>query len=297
MFGYVRPDTPYLYVKDQTLYQAMYCGVCKGIGQTCGQLARMGLTYDVAFISALLHNLLGIDVKVEKQHCLTHCIRVKQMAEVDDLTRALGALNTELAYYKCVDDLQDGDRGGGKKLFFARGHRLAKKKYPKLCEIVRECMEEQERIEKAETDSVDRAADPSAKMLAGVSDELLGEKKTPETYALFYDIGKWIYLIDAVDDYDKDLKKKAYNPFRLAYGAKSKCELVEKNSGDLQFLFGTLFSDIQERLSATEMGFNRDLIDNVLLRGLPAETRRVLSDGCKDGCCDKKNKKRKSKDR
>ena len=290
MFGYVRPDTPYLYIKDQTLYQAMYCGLCKGIGQACGQMARMGLTYDVAFMSALLHNLLGIDVKVEKQHCLTHCIRVKQMAEVDDLTRALGALNTELAYYKCVDDLQDGDRGGGKKMLFARGHRLAKKRYPKLCEIVRECIAEQEKLEKAQVDSIDRAADPSATMLARVSDELLREKKTPETYALFYDIGKWIYLIDGVDDYDKDLKKKSYNPFRLAFGAQSKCELIGKNSDDLQFLFGTLFSDIRERLQALEMGFNRDLVDNVLLRGLPAETRRVLTaEDCKN--CKKKRKK------
>jgi hypothetical protein len=257
----------------------------------------MGLTYDVAFISALLHNLLAIDVKVEKQHCLTHCIRVKQMAEVDELTRALGALNTELAYYKCVDDLQDRDRGGAKKMLFSRGHRLAKKKYPKLCEIVRVCMEQQELLERAETDSIDRAADPSATMLAKISDELLGEKKTSETYALFYDIGKWIYLIDAVDDYDKDVKKKAYNPFRLAYGATSKCELIERNSGDLQFLFGTLFSDMQERLQTLQMGFNRDLIDNVLLRGLPAETRRVLSaECCKDGC-KAHNKKRKKKER
>ena len=44
MFGYVRPDTPYLYVKDQTLYEALYCGVCKGIGKTCGQMARLGLS-------------------------------------------------------------------------------------------------------------------------------------------------------------------------------------------------------------------------------------------------------------
>lgn len=293
MFGYVRPDTPYLYIKDQTLYQAMYCGLCKGIAQSCGQMARMGLTYDVAFLSALLHNLLGIDVKIEKQHCLTHCIRVKQMAEVDDLTRSLGALNTELAYYKCVDDLQDGDRGGAKKMLFARGHRLAKKRYPKLCEIVRECIAEQEKLEKAATDSIDRAADPSATMLAKISDELLGEKKTPETYALFYDIGKWIYLIDAADDYDKDLKKKAYNPFRLAFGAASKCELIALHSDDLHFLFGTLFSDIRERLQELQMGFNRDLIDNVLLRGLPAETRRVLAaEDCKN--C---NKKKKSKEK
>jgi hypothetical protein len=289
MFGYVHPDTPYLYIKDQTLYQALYCGVCKGIGQTCGQVARLGLSYDVAFLSAILHNLLGQDVKIEKQHCLTHCIRVKQMAEVDELTRMLGALNVELAYYKCVDDLQDGDRGGGKKLLFARGHRLAKKKYPKLCELVRECMTAQRALEEARTDSVDRAADPSATMLAKISDWLLGEKRSPESYALFYDLGKWIYWIDAVDDYDKDLKKKAYNPFRLAYGAESKCKLVTEQADELKFLFGSLFSDIQERLEGLSMHFNRDLVENVLLRGLPAETQRVLQHGACETCKKQRN--------
>ncbi len=289
MFGYVRPDTPYLYIKDQTLYEALYCGVCKGIGRACGQLARMGLTYDVAFLSALLHNLLGQDVKIEKQHCLTHCIRVKQMAEVDELTKQLGALNTELAYYKCVDDIQDGDKGGVKKLAFSRGHKRAEKQYPALCAIVREGMCAQEKMERAETDSVDRAADPFATMMGRLSEYFLAEKKSSDAYALFYDVGKWVYLIDALDDYDKDVKKNAYNPFRYAYGAASKCALITEQAEELRFLFGTLFSDIHERLTRLPMGFNRDLVDNVLLRGLPAETARVMqAQDCKD--CKRKNK-------
>ena len=109
MFGYVRADTPYLFIKDDKLYRAMYCGVCKGISDVCGQSARMGLSYDVTFLSVLLHNLAGVDVKIEKSHCLTHCIRSRQMAEVDELTRQLGALNTALVYFKYTDDIADGD--------------------------------------------------------------------------------------------------------------------------------------------------------------------------------------------
>ena len=83
MFGYVRADTPYLYIKDDELYRAMYCGVCKGIGQGCGHAARMGLSYDVTFLSVILHNIAGQDVKIEKSHCLTHHIRSRKMAEVE----------------------------------------------------------------------------------------------------------------------------------------------------------------------------------------------------------------------
>ena len=136
MFGYVRTDTPYLYIKDQTLYQALYCGVCKGIGKTCGQAARMGLSYDVTFLSALLHNLAGVDVRVEKQHCLTHCIRTKKMAVVDELSMQLGALNTALVYYKYTDDIADGDRGKGKRLWFASGFKKMKKQYHWLVTLV-----------------------------------------------------------------------------------------------------------------------------------------------------------------
>ena len=121
MFGYVRTDTPYLYIKDNELYRAMYCGVCKGIAETSGNAARMGLSYDVTFLSVIMHNILGMDVKIEKQHCLTHCIRSRSMAEVDELTRQLGALNTVLVYYKYTDDINDGDKGRGKRLWFKEG--------------------------------------------------------------------------------------------------------------------------------------------------------------------------------
>ena len=295
MFGYVRTDTPNLYVKDQALYQAMYCGVCKGIGAVCGHAARIGLSYDVTFLSVLLHNIAGVDVEVKKSHCLTHCIRVKQMAEVDELTRALGAFNTELVYYKCIDDIADGDKGGAKKLLFTKGHKRVQKKYPAIYQLTRRNMEKQQAIEKEGVCSVDRAADATATMLAELSAELLKEKATEDTYALFYHLGKWIYMIDALDDYDKDKKKGAYNPFLMEYGEESRCSLLSNRGKDVAFFFQTTFCEIAERLRNIPMAFNRDLIDNVLLRGLPAETKRIMEqDVCKN--CKKRRKKERKND-
>ncbi|MBO5458176.1 MAG: hypothetical protein J6A24_04390 [Clostridia bacterium] len=292
MFGYVRADTPYLYIKDDNLYRAMYCGVCKGIGQVCGQAARMGLSYDVTFLSVILHNIAGVDVKIEKSHCLTHCIRTRQMAEVDELTRRLGALNTALVYYKYTDDIQDGDKGRGKRLWFKRGFQKVKQTYPEIERIVRENLANQEKVEKAKTESLDRAADATANMLAEFSDYALGEKKTSATHNLFYAVGKWIYLIDALDDYDKDVKKGAYNPFALAFQATCKKELLEGKSGeDVRYAFHALFFDIRENLSQIHFHFNRDLSDNILLRGLPATTKRVMEgEDCAKNC-KKKNRK------
>ena len=291
MFGYVRTDTPYLFIKDDKLYRAMYCGVCKGISEVCGQTARMGLSYDVTFLSVLLHNLAGVDVKIEKSHCLTHCIRARQMAEVDEITRRLGALNTALVYFKYTDDIADGDRGRGKRLWFKKGYRQVQKKYPEIARIVRENMQAQEKVEQAKTDSIDRAADATATMLAEFSDYVLEEKKTEFSHNLCYAIGKWIYLIDALDDYDKDKKKGAYNPFLLAYGAESRTALLQGEQGaEVRFVFNAIFFDIRENLSRLTFHFNRDLSDNILLRGLPMMTRRIM-DGCgASGKCKKEDK-------
>ncbi len=290
MFGYVRADTPHLYIKDDTLYRAMYCGLCKGIAEVCGNAARMGLSYDVTFLSVILHNILGEDIKIEKQHCLTHCIRTRAMAEVDEPTRRLGALNTALAYYKYTDDIADGDRGRGKRLWFKKGFKRVQKRYPEIAEIVRENMRMQEEVERAKTESVDRAADATANMLKAFSAYALGEKATEHTDGLFYALGKWIYLIDALDDYDKDLKKGAYNPFILVYNAPCKEALIQGKDGkEVAFVFDNIFCDIRECLEKIEFHFNRDLQDNILLRGLPMQTRRIMQ----GTCCKDKNKQKK----
>jgi hypothetical protein len=293
MFGYIRTDTPYLYIKDDVLYKAMYCGVCKGIAEVSGHSARMGLSFDVTFLSVILHNLLGIDVKIEKSHCMTHCLRSREMANVDELTRQLGALNTILVYYKYTDDIADGDKGRGKRLWFKTGFRRAKKKYPEIERIVRENLAAQERMEKAKTDSVDRAADSTAKILSQFSDYVLQDKSNEFTQKLFYAVGKWVYLIDALDDYDKDVKKNAYNPLYLAYGSPSKKELTAgEHAEELRFIFHAIFFDIRESLSHLEFRFNRDLSDNILLRGLPTMTNRIMS-GC--DCNGKKRDKKQGK--
>lgn len=276
MFGYVRYDAPYLYLKDLTLYRAVYCGLCKGIGETCGQRARLALTYDVAFLSAILHNIAGIDFKIEKQGCFEHRIRKRPIAKTDDLTRALGAVNTALAYHKLTDDIRDGNGGRLKRSFFKKGYKRVEKRYPDIARIVKTYMDEQAAAEKRGA-SPDSAAEPSAQMVKTLSHLLLKEKATDATDGLFWYLGKWVYLIDAADDYDKDVKKGRFNPFYESYGAADRRELMQKNGEEIEFLFDSLFFGLREQLQGVVFCFNRDLTDNVLLRGIANETKRVLS--------------------
>lgn len=276
MFGYVRYDLPNLFVKDLMLYKAMYCGLCKGIAASCGQAARVGLTYDVTFLSVLLHNMTGTDVKVEKQNCFEHRLKKRPIALVDSLTEELGALNTVLCYFKLTDDVQDGGKGRGRRVWFKKGYKRAKKKYPELVSLIENYMARQAETERKKTASPDMAADPSACLMRELSAYFLKEKAGEGSSQLFYAIGKWVYLIDALDDYDKDVKKKQYNPFVLGYGAKSRAELMQASGQEIAFLFDTMFFDMREGLGKIKFYFNRDLTDNVILRGLTAETARVM---------------------
>ena len=276
MFGYVRYDLPNLFIKDLMLYKAMYCGLCKGIAKSCGQAARMGLSYDVTFLSVLLHNIAGTDIKIEKQNCFEHRLKKRPIAVVDELTKELGALNTVLVYYKLTDDIEDGKKGRGRRLWFKKGFKRAKKDYPETVRIVEDYMRAQRACEREKRPSPDMAADPTALMMQTLSDHLLQGKATDSTRRLFYDLGKWTYLIDALDDYDKDKKKKNYNPFVLAYKSENKSALLRENGEDIRFLFHALFYDMREALGGVTFHFNRDLTDNVILRGLPLETERVM---------------------
>ena len=279
MFGYIQPDIPYMYVKDGLLYKALYCGLCKSIGCACGQTARLALSYDMTFLSALLHNIMHTDVKVESRRCGVHPFVKRPVAGDDEITRTVACLNTALTYFKLSDDVEDEKKGRAARRFFKKGYRRAKKLHPEAVAIIQKHMDALHRLEKENCKSIDMAADPFGSMIGELSDYCLGEFATEHTRSLFYGIGKWVYLIDARDDYDKDRKKNNYNPFFAAFGDESKQAMLEKNREETEFVFKSVFAENAESLKNIKFYFNHDLTDNIILRGMPATTKRVMC-GC-----------------
>ncbi len=276
MFGYVKGDTPNMYVKDTVLYKALYCGLCKGIGKTCGTKARFALSYDLAFLSALIHNVRGIDVKVEKEHCIIHPIVKRPIASVTELTERIAILNVILAYYKAEDAIADKENGKFKKAIFKSSYKKAKKREPIFDEIVKKRYEELRKIEKSECDSIDVSADPFGNMMKDLVKVLSKEDYTEELGEIAYNLGKWVYLIDAIDDYDKDLKKKSFNVFINAYKFNSKKELIESKKNEIIAYLTPAIMTIGNLSTKIKYKFNHDLCDNILQRGLIAETKRIM---------------------
>lgn len=278
MFGYLRPYEPYLYGKDDTLFKALYCGVCKSIGTNCGQISRLGLTYDIALMSAFVHNVTGRDVSIDKSSCVAHRIKKRPIAKIDEISQKLADLNTILVYYKLKDDVADEKKGGIKSFVFKGGYKKAVKRNSGFNETVKKYLSILDKYETENVDIIDQVADSSATLLAELSKEVLEDYSNECTYNLFYFVGKWVYLIDALDDYDKDVKKGSYNVFKLQYKSPSKSDLIEKNREDIEFIFKDIISNIAKNYSQIKFNFNDDLLKNVLLRGISETTVKIMND-------------------
>lgn len=278
MFGYIRTDLPNLYIKDSVLYQSFYCGLCKSIGGKCGQCGRFALNYDLTFLSALAHNLAGEDIKIEKQRCVLHWFIGRPVAVRDELSDRIACLNVILAYYKVADDIEDDKKGRGKRAFLRKSYRRAAAAESAMDEIVRKNYAELVAYEKTGGGSVDMAADPFGRMIRELFKELLGEKCGGKEEELGYNLGKWIYLIDALDDFDKDKKKGRYNPFVYAYpDVQDRETLCREKKEEVEFIFGTLLTAIAAGAKELKYQFNHDLTDNILFRGLGVRTKQVMA--------------------
>ncbi len=276
MFGYVKPNYPYLYLKDDTLYRALYCGMCKSIKKANGNLARFSLTYDIAFMSLLVHSIKGVDVEVKNRRCVAHSIKKRPMANCDEISLLLADVNLILAKYKVSDDILDEKKGKIKGLFINKGYKRAVKRHKQIDEIVKKQYSLLTEFEKSNCNSVDIVSDCFAKMLEEISTYVLKDFSNENTKLLFYTLGKWIYLIDALDDYDKDVKKSNYNVFRAKFSKTDYKSLIENHYDEIVSIFGSIFSQMTESYQNIKFVFNKDLSSNIIFRGIPNQTKTIL---------------------
>ena len=364
MLGYVRVEKPELKVKELEMYGGYYCGVCKSIGKNHGQIPRMSLSYDAAFLATLIDGLDSGKIKFSREHCIIHPIKKKTIgrSKAIDYTTDVMLL---LGYHKLEDDYLDEKKVGAKlgSLFFRNLYEKLSEKYVKLDEHFKGQLRRLHEMEENKERNIDKVADPFAKIMEeivtyyfveneeiegdrneggdepenvdGNAGENLGEGveenaagdvdgnaagdaesskfgRTPKSEnvkspleletikKVGYMLGKWIYIIDALDDFEEDLKEGRYNPFiyRLnvdkaeyennsSYYRQQVAEIGERNL----YLYG---SDLTERLKELTFNKNEGIVENVIALGLLRRAEMVISE-IKDPELKIKNEKEKRK--
>lgn len=231
MFGYIVVHKPELKVREYETYRASYCGLCRSLKKRHGRPGQMTLSFDMTFLALLLTGLYEPETAGGCGRCLAHPMQ-RHHYRANPYFDYAADMNVMLTYYKCLDDWKDERRIRG--LLFAGLLKGRMKKirslYPRKAEEVDRCLSELSVLEQNNVCDIDKTAGFFGEIMAELfvcrADEW--EEKLRRMGFFF---GKFIYLMDAYEDIEEDLKKGRYNPFRELYRQdcfEQKCQQILK---------------------------------------------------------------------
>lgn len=230
MFGYVVANEQELRIREFHLYRSYYCGLCKDLGEYYGQPSRLTLSYDTTFLALLLTSLYEPKDSFAKTRCIAHPFE-RHPTRRNEYTRYAADINILLSYYACMDDWQD-ERNFKKRamaLILSGANQKASQKRREKAEKIVGCLTA---LHEVETNAAASGADlpdgasgaplSGAALLdkaGGIFGDLMAEVfdvhgdlwREPLRRMGFY-LGKFIYILDAYDDLDKDAESGSFNP-------------------------------------------------------------------------------------
>lgn len=217
MFGYVLVNKPELKIREFENYRSYYCGLCHQLKEEYGTFGRMMLNYDMTFLIMLLSDLYDAEDEVKCSRCVVHPSK-KHCHRQNHVTEYCSDMCILLSYYKCADDWNDERKLSRWALskILKRKCAKVKKKYPEKAEFIESRLNMLSIVESSKVTHIDRAARVFGEIMAEVfvyKDDMWKE----DLYKIGFYLGKYIYLLDAYEDIEKDIKSGAYNPFKEIY--------------------------------------------------------------------------------
>lgn len=279
MFGYIKINKPEMKVKEYEAYRGLYCSLCRSLGKNFGILSRLTLSYDITFLLLVRLSLSLTVPEFKRGRCPFNPSKMcNYCLNADEELRFSAAVSMMLFYYKVKDNIADGS-------FFRKilmylilpyaylKYRKAEKMYPDLAEIIEKGMANQNETEKSKTDLTDKAAHESADILGkifayGLSD---GEEKA---YRFGYGIGKFVYLADAADDIEKDIKNKSYNPFVEKYKLTKAPD--DEIKSEIEGTLNMCAAVAAEAFKETEKKTLTPIVENIIYDGLENTMKTIL---------------------
>ena len=267
MFGYVMANFQELTKEQKERYNAIYCGICRRIRVQSGNAARLGLRYDMAFLAALLMSLYEPEEEAGDRACMLHPLKPRSWVD-NEFVQYAADMNVALAYYNLLDDWQDDGKRSAKLLadLYEKHLPEIEERYPRQCGAIRDCIA---RLSALERENCSNPDEPAA-----CFGELMGELLTyeedlwaPTLRTMGQSLGRFIYLLDAALDYDKDAKKEKYNPY-LAMGTGKDWARWEEY---LVLTMGRCTANF-EKLPLVQ---DKALLDNILYSGVWVNYRRT----------------------
>lgn len=272
MFGYVLPRRDKLTPEAQERYRAAYCGLCRCLQQRYGFRARFLVNYDMTFLYFLLAR--GEAKPACACFCPARCVKKKKCLPVDEAMEYAADLTVLLSWWKLCDARNDGSfwkrQGAVMGLaFYRRAYKKAKARRPAADALFAEKLKRLDALEQTKCASIDRSADAFASLLRHCTETLTVETERRITEHLLYHVGRYLYLVDALEDLPKDVVSDSYNPLRYRYGLENghlseqdKASLLESIEGSISMAASAL-----ELLPSLP---DRAILENIVYYGFPA---------------------------
>ena len=274
MFGYIRADKAELKMREYEIYRGVYCSLCRRLGKSYGLLSRLTLSYDFTFLALLDISLKPECVGFKQGRCAFNPAKKCNYLKSGELLDFSAATAMIMLYYKTVDDIAD-ERGVKRLLslvlmpIFSRAHKKAAKSYPEIEGYVSNYIIKQKKLESENCKSVDMAAEPTAVAMENILSFLSKDQKQKRALSrLGYCIGRYIYLLDAACDFEKDIKSGAYN-------------VLKNVDGDIkEYTSKQLYLSINEAARAFELidiKRYKTILGNIIYSGLEQTFKKELN--------------------
>lgn len=260
MFGYVTANYGELTRDQARRYTSVYCGICREIRLRSSQTARLALSNDMAFLAMLLMSLYEPEEQEKNGFCLLHPVSRKIWVD-NEYIRYAADMNVVLAYYNALDDWEDDGKHTSRLVADAlEKHCLRiEEAYPRQMQAIRDSIRRLSALEKENCPNPDEPAAAFGSLMA----ELFVFREdlwAPTLRRMGSALGRFIYLMDASVDYDRDRKHGKYNPFLAMGTGKDR----EKWQEYLVITMGRC-TDAYERLPLVQ---DKAILDNILYSGV-----------------------------
>ncbi len=275
VFGYLKIEDNQLTADEYALFSAYYCGVCRATGKRASQMSRLGLSYDITFLALVLSSVCDTEIGMEKGRCVRHPIKPNDHISDSRATEYAADVGVMLSYLKLADDWHDSR--SIKALFgmalLYRGYRKVRLAHESVFQIIKSQLDILSALEQSGCTSIDETADAFAKILEALfSPQLVSDGASKRALAwLGYNLGRWIYIMDAVCDLEQDVKTGSYNTFAAA-SITDKAMCADAVEESLTMTLGAIASAF-ELISFRR---NRDMIGRIIYITLKEKQAYIL---------------------
>lgn len=236
MFGLMRPkrqcSTCSCEQEQSTylLHRQHYCGTCKAIGKTFDHKSRLLLNFDTVFLAELLSELdyQSTDVWESNLQVVNTCFTMPKGEQLPFSLEYAAHTSALLGALKIDDNIKDSGRFRWRMIQQAY-QKTFKKAYQQLAawglnmNKIDNCIIQQVQLEQkciVYTDNIEEHllhyAAPTAVItseLFALGGNLLSNKRDLKALGLAF--GQLIYILDAFEDYEKDVFEGIFNPLAL----------------------------------------------------------------------------------